>query len=289
MLSNTKNITVVLLIMVSAAFAGPKYVTTLHPFKIIIEKVLGARGEVTSLLPAGASPHTYEMKPSDMKKVGSAKALFYGASNLDEWALKFSNSNRVELIKFVPQHYLLRLKQPNLNGEVDDYGIDPHFWSDPLTVKAMLPAIVQFLSRQDPAGKKTFENNARAFSTELDKLNYSLMSMLSPLKGKNFILTHPFFQYFLKRYGMNCVAGIEPSPGKEPTPKEINYFIKLVKNKKIRAILGQRQDIERPARVIAESSGIKIIDMDSIGGTKGVYSYWELLMYNANILLRNAR
>ena len=81
----------VLLLSFNSAYSQTKYVTTIHPFHEILKNITGARGEVHRILPPGASPHTYELRPSDLRIVATATALFYGSENLDAWALKFKN------------------------------------------------------------------------------------------------------------------------------------------------------------------------------------------------------
>ena len=80
-----------------------KFATTIHPFKEIIQRVVGDRGEVIAILKPGYSPHTYEVSPLEVKEVESATALFYGSNDFDGWALKFDNNHRNELISFIPK------------------------------------------------------------------------------------------------------------------------------------------------------------------------------------------
>jgi zinc transport system substrate-binding protein len=256
-------------------------VTTLHPFKEIILKVAGKRGEVTSILKPGFSPHTYEVSPSEVKKVESADLLFYGSDDLDSWVLRFGNKYKIELVSLLPADSLIRIT--TINGK--SVGLDPHFWSDPLLVKILAMNLADVLCKTDPDGCTEYRNNAKLFSDELDRLYRDIESKLINLKGENVILSHPFFAYFLQRFNLKVVCLIEPIPGKEPTAKDLKKIIDSAIKKNVGAIFMQNQLPEKPALIVSESTGIKLFTLDPIGGLEGRYSYEELLLYNTEIIV----
>lgn len=294
-----KYLVFILCVGYSSALAQTQYVTTIHPFKVIIQEIIGDRGEVYGILPPGASPHTYELRPSDVRVVESARAIFYGAESLDAWVLKFSKSNQIELIELVAEDALIFFKDEHTNhkseiqvthGSKEDHhhhssGVDPHFWTDPMTVKTMLPALVEKLCALDPDGSTIFRKNSDRLSRRLDSLHAQLIEMLAPIRGSNVMISHPFFQYFFKKYGINLVAIIEATPGKEPTPKQLKGFIDLAKRKHVTAIFDHIQLPDRAAKLTAEAAGLEVWHLDPIGGTAGRQRYDELLLYNANLIL----
>src|SRR5437588_12380253 len=73
--------------------------------------------------------------------------------------------------------------------------IDPHFWTDPLTVQAILPKLADTLSRLDPQGSAIYHANAERFARELDSLNAQLQEVLAPVKYRPVFLFHPSLQY----------------------------------------------------------------------------------------------
>lgn len=297
-----KLFTAVLFLFSSIALAQPQYVTTIHPFKTVIQEIVGEQGKVHRLLPPGASPHTYELRPSDAKIIDAARAIFYGADNLDGWVLKFSNAHQIELIKLVDPAALIHFHEPankphsaahheHRTGPDQDHSavVDPHFWTDPLTVKSLLPALVQQLSALDPANQAVFESNARRFSRQLDSLHQQLTSMLAPIAGSKVMISHPFFQYFFKRYDIHLVGIVEAIPGKEPTPRQLKGYIEQVKQQRVKAIFDHLQLPDRAAKLVAEAAGIKICQLDPLGGVAGREGYDELLLYNARLILEALR
>jgi zinc transport system substrate-binding protein len=137
----------------------------------------------------------------------------------------------------------------------------------------------------DPAGAAIFQQNAEKFAQQLDNLTVRIQTRLAPVKGKAVMLSHPFFQYFFKRFGINLIASIETIPGKEPSARDITNLIKLAQSKAVKAIFDHSQLPDLAAKLVAESTGIKIYRLDPLGGVPGRKTYTELLLYNTGLLL----
>jgi zinc transport system substrate-binding protein len=259
-------------------------VTTIYPFKAILQEIVGNRFEIKSILPAGADPHTYEMLPSDYKSIQNAKIFFYGSMALDGWAANIDIKNKVELLNLVPKEYLIEIKVHNQENEDEYLGIDPHFWTDPITVKAMLPNLVDELIKIDPDGEKKYKINEDNFSKKLSELDLKIKEEILNINNKNVFTGHPFYSYFFERYGFNVVGSLEVAPGIQPTPKEIKNLIDLMKSENVKAIFTHKQHSDKPAKVLAESAGIKDYVLDPMGGIDGKMTYEEIILQNLSII-----
>jgi zinc transport system substrate-binding protein len=267
-----------------------RYVATIQPLAAILARMSEGRGEVVRLLQPGSSPHTYDPRPSDVVMLEHAKALFYAGAGLDkEWVAKMPAAHRIGMLHLLPEDY----RQPMI-AHAHDHGkhrhrhneekFDPHFWTDPLTVQAMLPALAAELAKLDPEGRAVYQENSARFAAELDELHHQVATILEPVQGKPVLLFHPSFQYLLNRYGLEMAGTIEPFPGREPSPRALHELIRKVKTLDIQAIFTEPQLSPRPARVIAEAADLELYELDPIGGGEGRRSYEELILYNAHTL-----
>ncbi len=267
---------------------GVHYVTTINPLRAILAEVVGERGEVTALLAPGASPHTYEPRPTDAIAAESALALFRAADDIDAWAAKLSTKERIALFSFVPEAMRVPYDEAERAGEGEhrhEHGPDNgHFWSDPLAVKAVLPELVNRLCALDPEGAETYKRNAARFAEDLDKLDGEMKTTFADLGGRPVFMFHPSWTYFMKRYGLRVAGMIEPFPGKEPTPKFLKALIDSAKEQNVRAVFTEPQLPRRPAEVIAEACGLPLRELDPNGGVEGRRTYRELIEYNAAML-----
>lgn len=285
--------TLFLLIMIlgcSKQEQNSEIVTTIYPFKAIIQELTGDRFSVKTILPAGADPHTYEILPSDFRSIQSSKAFFFGAEALDGWAAKLNVDNKIELLSLVPGEYLIDIKIPHFhhsedhNNHTEHLGVDPHFWTDPNVVLAMIPNLLKELIKLDPQSESIFRSNAEKFTLKLINLDERIKNETDSLKFRNVFTAHPFYSYFFERYGFNVAGSLEIAPGSQPTPKDIKNLLDLVKQKNVKAIFTHKQHSDKPAKVLAQSSGINEYELDPIGGVEGRISYEDVILFNLQII-----
>jgi ABC-type Zn uptake system ZnuABC Zn-binding protein ZnuA len=239
---------------------------------------------VTALLSAGDSPHTYEPRPSDVQQVGRATAFLYGASHLDEWAADLNAPRRIALLDLVPTGYQ-RPAMATIRADSAATGArDPHFWTDPLAVRALLPALADTLCALDADGCTTYTSNADSLAAALVDLDAELRAQLNPVRDTPVMLAQPFFQYFMHRYGPEVVGVVEPQPANEPSPRAIQALVERARRTNVQAIFVQQQLPPRAAEAVAEGAGIPIVALDPLGGTDGRMSYRDLILYNAQTI-----
>ncbi|MFB6249414.1 MAG: metal ABC transporter substrate-binding protein [Salinibacter sp.] len=259
----------------------PHFVTTIPPFEMILRPVVEGRGTVERLLAPGASPHTYDPSPSDLRATTRATALVYGAAALDGWAADLPAARRLGLLDLLPSDVRLAFDGPGSRGAP---AVDPHFWTDPEAVRRLLPALTDTLCAIDASGCPTYRANADAFAAELAALNARLRSIVRPVRATPVFLARPFFRYFLRRYGPRLVGVVEPRPGAEPTPRQLHRLVRRARASGARAILTQQSLSARVARAIAEPTALPTVPLDPMGGTAGRATYAALLLTNAQIL-----
>jgi len=280
----------------SAESAGPVFLASTPPLAAIVSEIAAGRGQAFSLLPAGASPHTFEARPSDMTRAGNALLLFYTSDAFDGWSTKLPIKTKVPVFEMVPQNLRCRIfgdHQHNQAGESGHHheeasGYDAHFWPDPLAVKAILPAIADRMCTVDAAGCEIYKRNAAVFASKLDSLHTEINTALAPYKERQVLFTYPFFTYFLKRYGFQNIALLVEIEGREPSPRQVKDTLKSIaaSKKKVKAVFTGEQLSRRPAELLSESAGLEIITLDPLGGVPGRMSYEELMRYNLKLILK---
>lgn len=256
----------------SAAADGPRYVTTIAPFAMILEPVVQGRGTVVRLLEPGASPHTYDPRPSDLRAVNGSAAVIYGDEHLDAWAADLPGAPSLSLLELLPP----TVQRPMPDGHT----ADPHFWTDPLTVREVLPPLVDSLCALDTDGCSTYRANADTFASRLNTLAGQVRLQMQPVRGMPVMLAQPFFRYFFAAYGPRLVGVVEPQPAKEPSPRQIQALVERVRTDSVRVLFTQRQLPPRSAEVLAESAGLPIHTLDPLGGVEGRTTYETLILYN---------
>lgn len=292
---------IMLVVFSKRGYSKPLFVTTIHPIYELISEIVLDKAEVIELIEPGTSPELYDPSPSEVKMVKNALATIYASNHLDGWITGFSNTNNIELVSMLPDEQRLGMpgnhehehehEHKGGRGREDEDLVenDPHFWTDPVLVQAIIPPLVKRLCRIDKTNCKQYKKRKGIVLHKLKALDRKIRGIIKPLKGKSVILFHSSFQYFLKRYGLKLRAVISSSPGKNPSPRYIVKLIQVVKKYNIRGIFSEPQLPVRPVEVIAESVNVRLFQLDPLGGSSGRISYYDLMIYNARQLLRALR
>ena len=257
------------------------FITTNYPVTMIMREIAGNNDEVFCIIPPGATQHTFAPKPSDIRRVENSTAVFYISDNLDGWLMNFDNVKKIKIIDLIPDsllHYFPGTEHKSKN-------IDPHFWTDPVLMKTIVPELIELMSKFNPAQKTKYENNARKVIQKLDALDKEIKSALTPYRGRSVLLFHPSFLYFLNRYGLNYAGAVETAPGKQPTLQDIAALKKLIHKYNIKAVYAEPQLPKRSLTVLMQGMNIKLLELDPIGGGKNKDNYFDLMRFNLHNIL----
>jgi ABC-type Zn uptake system ZnuABC Zn-binding protein ZnuA len=252
---------------------GLKVAATIQPLASITREILGDRGTVTSLLPPGASPHTFEPLPGDLARLEGTVLLVRIGVGLDQW------SERLLAAAGTPPATVTFLDLPDAHprqwggdghgdeeGSSSDAGADPHIWLDPTRVRdALVPALAEALAAADPDGAEAYRERARVFAARLGELDAEIRDRLRGTKTRAFIAYHDTWRYFAERYGLEQVAAIEAYAGDEPTPAELGRLVALARDRQVAAVVMEPQLGERVARNIAAEIGATLELADPLG------------------------
>ena len=279
-----------------AGNSDPEYVATIAPLAAILRELCDGRAEVHTLLKPGASPHTYEPKPSDLKRVVNASGFFYVDEMLDGWAAGLSNEHRVRTMDLVPEKCRLMMTSECCPKKHAEEGhahhepvLDPHFWLDPCVVRDSLHGLVEILSQLDPEGAEIYSANAEDFSIRLKEIDVEMHEMIDPLRGSKVATAHPSFQYLCHQYGLEVAMVVTDSPGKEPSPRQMERLAREARETGVQAIYAEPQIPQTAARMLSEASGIALYELDPVGGCEQRCDYDELILYNAQVLVASLK
>ena len=272
-----------LVLSLAASCAGPqappsgkiRVAVSIPPLADFVSQVGGDRVETVTLVPPGASVHTYEPTPSQIEFVAKADMLVLNGLGLEFWAdkvVKGSGNARLLMVD-------TSVGVETISGD-EGGGANPHIWLDPLRAMVQVANIRDGLTKIDPANSDLYRTNASRYIQGLSALNSEIAARVQTWQYKQFISFHSAWVYFAQRYGLKQVAVIEEFPGKEPSPAYIAQVVALAKGLPVRAIFAEPQLSPKVAETVAKESGKTVLLLDPLGGVEGRYSYTELMRYN---------
>jgi zinc transport system substrate-binding protein len=263
----------------TTAWARPTVVATLHPYANLIEQIVGNRMNVVQLLPSGASPHTFDPTPSQAASIAGASLIVMNGG-VDDWARRLVTAAAAGTPLVVVTE---RLHYQPIQGS-DGVGTNPHIWLDPSLMASTVPLLVVALVSVDPQDAATFRTNGATLVRSLTSLDEALRQELAPLHGAPFVPFHDAWPYFARHFGLDLVASIEPTPGREPSPRTIAEAVATIRRVHAKAVFDERQLNPRPAQVVAEAANVPLVTLDPLGNTG--QSYQELMRANVKAIAK---
>jgi zinc transport system substrate-binding protein len=134
-------------------------VASIAPLADFARQVGGDRVEVVTLVPPGATPHTFELTPSRVQQVARVRLLVLNGVGLEYWADDLIQGAANPDLRVVDTSRGI----PILEGEPDDPGGNPHLWLDPQQAMVQVGHIRDALAQADPAHAATYRANAARF------------------------------------------------------------------------------------------------------------------------------
>jgi len=287
------------LLSVGLLYGKVKVVATLPNFAAIASEIGGEKVEVSTIAKGYQDPHFVDPKPSFIIKMKKADVLIWAGLDLEVgWLPPLLENSRNSKILWggkgnVDASQGVRLLEvPNIpaaqmraGGDIHVFG-NPHYWMDPENAIIIAENITSALINASPSDVEYFVSRKDKFISKLTESLSKWELIMKPYRGRKIIAYHNSWPYFEERFGFDIVQFIEPKPGIPPSPKHLVRLIKQMKEEKIKVIIISPYFSNKPANVIANKVGGKVILMaPSVGAFDDVDSYFDLFDYNLNNLI----
>ena len=249
---------------------------SISPQKYFVQKIVKDKFDINVMVKPGASPHTYEPKSSQMKSLSNSKIYFYtGVSFENAWLDKFKLSAKntifvdtaVGIEKLAMEAHSHEGEEHNEHKDEakhdhENEALDPHIWLDPILVKIQAKNIYDAIVKIDSQNSDFYKTNYEEFLKDLDLINNELETILKPYENRAFMVFHPSWGYFAKRYNLEQIS-VEVE-GKEPKPNELVELIKDAKIHDIKIVFVSPQFSQKTAKTISSSINAKVVSIDAL-------------------------
>ncbi len=255
--------------LIFLAFALPilakeTLLVSILPQKYFVEQIAKDRFDVVALVPKGASPATYSLKPSQLRQIKSAKLYFtIGVPFERAWRDRIASAN--PNLRFVDSTKYIRLypiAEHHHEGHHEKELLDPHVWLAPNLVTQIARVILEELVRLDPAHQEEYLSNYKNFVSKVAAIDAKIFSMVLHSHTKAFVISHPSLGYFARSYGLEQLA-IEQE-GKEPKMQELIALVQKAKTLGIHAIFIEPQFPKKSAHFLAKKLEAKVVVIDPL-------------------------
>lgn len=284
-----------LLLCVSAApaMAQMNVVTSIKPLQLITQAVMGDLGQASVLIPPGASPHHYALKPSDRRALAKAELVVWIGPDLELFLEKVLENSKAEVLTLLPEdehagetaeEHAAHVEE----SEGDDHhghnhgGVDPHLWLSPMEALRAAEQVSAKLAARYPEHKEQLARNLSEFSAELVRTDRQLQADLKPLQNKGFFVFHDAYDRFMDRYQLNMLGAFTVDPGRPVGTRHLSDIrAQLVADKAV-CVFGEPQFKAAVVKSITEDLPVGYGELDPLAlgvevSTKGYTQYLRQL------------
>lgn len=229
---------------------------SIAPLRYLVEAITGDDFRVEVLIPAGASPETFEPTARQIATMADSRAVYTVGLIPFEQSLIARNRDITPIA--------LCEGIETLGGHSHDghsHGVDPHIWTSPRELRTMAANLHQSLKRLFP--------DSTAYDTRYEELDGRLMQLDSLIAGRisasgtrYFLIYHPALTYYARNYGIEQVA-IEQER-REPSAKHITRIIEQASRDSIGYVLYQRPYPATVVGTVTEAIGAEAVEIDPL-------------------------
>ncbi|HEX4860081.1 MAG TPA: zinc ABC transporter substrate-binding protein [Rhizomicrobium sp.] len=253
------------------AHAAPKVLATIKPVQSLVASVMAGAGTPELLIQGAQSEHSYALKPSDAAEIGAAAVIFEIGPDLETYLtrpLATLAHGSVVVLESAPGVTRLPARWGGLWDEtraVTETAPDPHIWLDPENAVAMTAAIVDALSKADPAHAALYAANGRAEIARLKTQEKDLAARLAPLRGRRYIVFHDAYQYFERRFGLSSVGAVTVAPDRPVGPRRVSMLRDAIRTRGVACVFREPQFPPALIGTLIEGSPAHVGVLDPLG------------------------
>lgn len=211
-----------------------------------------------ALVPPGASAHSWEPRPSDLRRLERATVFVQAGLAFEaSWVPRFRAS--VRDLEVVDARGGLDLQEDDHHDHGHEES-DPHVWSSPRAMDRLADTLAARLVQARPELRGRVASRLPEVHRRLLALDTAVRQILAPFTGRTFLVNHPGLGYLARDYGLTQKP-LE-SHGQDLTPVLLWEVRKTAKAQGIRAVFVQSEYSRRVADQIARELGVATVDMD---------------------------
>jgi zinc/manganese transport system substrate-binding protein len=245
----------------------------------VVQHLVGDAAEVRVIMPPGSNPHDFA--PSAQQAVAMRGAdvlvvngLGFEASLLD--TIKAAEHDGVTVVAAT-------------NG-VDAIGADPHFFTDPVRMRAAASRLADQLADHVPGlASAAYRSRVAGYLAALEDLDRDVRRILDavPPARRILVTNHEVFAYFADRYGFQVLGTVIPrgTTLAEPSASGLRELADAIARAGVPAIFAETSSPARLARALAaEGRGVAVVELysESLGppGSAGA-TYLDMIRTDA--------
>lgn len=248
--------------------------TSIKPLQLIAAQIAGSEANTKVLLPPGASPHSFSLRPSDSRNIANADLLYWIGPDMENFLLPLIERRRSKSIALqnLPAMHLLHYNsehQHDNHREHDHHhlpgAVDTHLWLSLHNAKVFAQQVAEDLTQLAPANAELYQQRLLEFEQQLNQLDGQLEEILTPLKLANYFVFHEAFNYLEHDYGLERGGVFAINPEVQPGARHVQQMRQQLELAGPACIFTEPPAPPRLAISLAKDLPVRLQELDPLG------------------------
>jgi zinc transport system substrate-binding protein len=291
----------------AAVQAEVRVLASIKPLQLIAAAVQDGVGTPEVLLPPGASPHHYALRPSDVRRVREVELLYWVGADLesflprvlearDKSSVAVQDLPGMQLRHFGEEHEeheehdehdghdghdghddaeaAHEQHEPGHEAEHDEHdhahrpgSLDAHLWLLPANARVIAARMAADLVAADPANAARYQRNFAGFEQRLTALDEALRTRLSGVRGKPYFVFHQAYDYFEAAYGLAHAGVFSVSGEVQPGARHVAAMRERLQASGPACVFSEPPLRPRLAETLSAGLPVTLAELDGMGGS----------------------
>lgn len=265
------------------AQAQVQILTSIKPLQLIAAAIQDGQGEPQALLPPGASPHYFVLRPSDARRLDNADLFYWIGPDLENFLPRLlkQRSQLSVVIQDLPDLHLQHFAEAHQHHHDTEHAhnpalvehdhahqpgaLDAHLWLLPHNAVVIAQRISTDLSAIDPDNAELYAANLKSFTERLAALDQQLKNQLKALQGKPFFVFHEAFNYFEHAYGLQHSGVFAISSELQPGARHVQQMRQRLQQAGPSCVFSEPPLQPRLAHTLADGLPVTLAELDPLG------------------------
>jgi zinc transport system substrate-binding protein len=264
-------------LLMGSAQAEVKVLTSIKPLQLIAAAVQDGVAIPEVLLPPGASPHNYALRPSDVRKVQSVDLVYWIGPGMEGFLPRVLSGRTLPsvAVQDLPGLKLRHFAEDSHSHaeEADEHdhdhrpgSLDAHLWLSPVNARVIATKMATDLSAADPANAARYQSNLKAFDERLDAMDLRLKARLAGIAGKPYFVFHEAFDYFEDAYGLKHAGVFSVAAEVQPGAQHVAAMRTRLQEVGKTCVFSEPPLRPRLAETLVAGLPVKLAELDALGG-----------------------
>lgn len=276
-----------LLLLSSMTQAQVTVLTSIKPLQFIAEAITDGQAKTEVLLPPGASPHHYALRPSDITHIEQADLMYWVGNDLETFLAKPLARRKLPTVAIqkLPTIQLLHFATEHDEHNKHDHNhapgsIDTHLWLSTQNALIIAEKMADDLAKLDPNNATHYQANLAQFKQVLAQTNRQIKQQLGTNnQQKPFFVFHEAFNYFEQAYGLKHAGVFTISAEIQPGARHVQKMRQQLAAAGASCVFTEPPLQPRLAATLSADLPVTLVELDPLGAhlTSSPTAYPQLL------------